>query len=301
MSELLIVGSAAYDTIITPVETREYIIGGSGAYAAYAASFFTKTRLCAAVGNDWGPERTKIFTDQGIDVSDLEIHSDEKTFFWKGEYYVATNIRTTLETQLNVLGKFWPNLTAEARKIPYLYLANNPPSTQMEVIRQCENLKFVVADTMNFYIQSQQKELLELMTMIDGLVLNDEESEMLTGKKDIFAAGEQLLQMGPKFVIIKKGAHGSLFFAPETLFVLPAYPTRNLVEPTGAGDSFAGAMMAYLASQDATDTETIKKAMAYGTVTASFVVEDFSFDALRRCSRQEIETRMENFRKMLQF
>lgn len=300
MSELLVVGSTAYDTIITPAERREYIIGGSAAFGAYAASFFTKTRLCGAVGSDWGPERTQIFTDRGIGVDDLKIHADEKTFFWEGEYFLETNTRRTLQTQLNVLTKFSPDLCDASRASSFVFLANISPVLQMQALRQCENVKLAVADTMNFYITNERDALLELMTMVDGLVLNDEEAEMLTEKKDLFSAGDQLLSMGPKFVIIKKGSHGCVFFAKDEIFSLPAFPTRDVIEPTGAGDCFAGAMMGYLASRDATDYAAIKKAVAYGTVTASFVVEDFSFDALRRIERAEIDARFEAYRSMLE-
>ena len=301
MKDLLIIGSTAFDTIITPTQRRDYIIGGSASHAAYGAAFFTKTRLCGIVGSDWTPEHTKLFTDRGIAVDDLEIRPDGKTFFWMGEYSQDMNIRTTLETQVNVLGEFSPNLTPASRRSPYLFLANGSPVTQMQAIDQCTELKFVVADTMNFYIASQRAELLELLKKIDGLVLNDEESEMLTGKKDIFAAAEQLCGMGPRFVIIKKGAHGSLYFSPTALFTLPAYPTRKLAEPTGAGDCFAGAMMGYIAGKDATDIQTIKTAIAYGTVAASFTVEDFSFDALKRCTREDIDARFREFQEMLRF
>ena len=212
------------------------------------------------------------------------------------------NQRDTLEFQANVLTEFQPNLTPSARACPYLFLANNPPAVQMEIIRQCTQPKLILADTMDFYINSVREDLLELMKKVDGLVLNDGEARLLTGKFDLFDAGDAIRALGPKFVIIKKGSHGAIFMGEnDEVCVFPAYPTRKVVDPTGAGDCFAGAFMGCLAAQDKMDLQAFKEALVYATVTASFIIEDFGFDALKRSSRAGIDARFEQMREMLRF
>ncbi|MDO4583573.1 MAG: PfkB family carbohydrate kinase [Planctomycetia bacterium] len=302
MADLLIVGSFALDTIHTPTTSRERILGGTGSHASYGASFFTKVFASGVVGEDWRSDDTKMLAAHNIDVENLEVRPGTKTCFWEAKYSEDMNYRDTLDIQLNVLADYHPVLTEAAKKCPYIFLANNPPTAQMEVIAQCEEPKLIVADTMNFYIDNMKESLLELLPQVDGLILNDSEAQMLSGKRDLFDAGDFIRQLGPRFVIIKKGEHGSLFMGEDgELCVLPAYPSRQVVEPTGAGDCFAGSFMGYIASRDVADYKTIRDALLYGTVTASFTIEDFSFDALRRASREEIDARFRQMKEMLQF
>lgn len=302
MADLLIVGSFALDTIHTPTAFRERILGGTGSHASYGASFFTKVFASGVVGEDWRSEDTKMLAEHNIDVQNLEVRPGTKTCFWEARYSDDMNHRDTLDIQLNVLADYHPVLTEAAKKCPYIFLANNPPTAQMEVIAQCEEPKLIVADTMNFYIDNMKESLLELLPQVDGLILNDSEARMLSEKQDLFDAGDFIRQLGPRFVIIKKGEYGCLFMGEDgEVCVLPAYPSRQVVEPTGAGDCFAGALMGYLASQDCASYQTIRDALLYGTVTASFTIEDFSFDALRRASREDIDARFRQMKDMLQF
>ena len=301
MADLLIAGSFAFDTINTQTARRERILGGTGTHASYGASFFTKVFASGIVGNDWLPEYSQAFINHGIDVQNLEVKQDKKTSFWEAIYSKDMNQRDTLEFQANVLADYAPNLTADARACPYLLLANNPPAVQMEIIRQCTAPKFIMADTMDFYINSVKDELLELLKQIHAMILNDGEARLLSGKYDLFDAGDAIRAMGPELVIIKKGEHGSIFMMGDDVCVFPAYPTRKVVDPTGAGDCFVGALMGFLASQEKLDFQILKEAMMYATVTASFTIEDFSFDALTNSTRADIDARYEHMRQMLRF
>lgn len=298
---LVVVGSVALDSVVTPKETREDVLGGSAVYFSYAASYFTPVRLVAVVGDDWPPEHTGLLESRDIDTSGLEIKPGAKTFRWRGRYFDNMNQRETLDVQLNVLEDFQPELSEECRRAPFVFLANGSPSIQLKVLEQCSGANLVVADTMDLYINSERELLDELLTKIDGLVLNDSEATLLTGQQDLVTAGHRVREMGPRFVVIKKGEHGAMFFSEHELYVLPAFPTDRVVDPTGAGDSFAGGMMGYLAEQGNFQPETLKKAMAYGTLVASFTVEDFSLDRLKKIDRDDLEQRMEEYRRMLSF
>ncbi len=298
---LVVVGSVALDSVVTPRETREDVLGGSAVYFSYAASYFTPVRLVAVVGEDWPPEHTGLLESRDIDTSGLQIKPGAKTFRWRGRYFDNMNQRETLDVQLNVLEDFQPELSEECRRAPFVFLANGSPSTQLKVLEQCSGANLVVADTMDLYINSERELLDELLTKIDGLVLNDSEATLLTGQQDLVTAGHRVREMGPRFVVIKKGEHGAMFFSEHELYVLPAFPTDRVVDPTGAGDSFAGGMMGYLAEQGNFQPETLKKAMAYGTLVASFTVEDFSLDRLKKIDRDDLEQRMEEYRRMLSF
>ncbi|MDO4571536.1 MAG: PfkB family carbohydrate kinase [Planctomycetia bacterium] len=303
MADLLIVGSFAYDTINTPTARRERILGGTGSHATYGASFFTKVYASGIVGAlDWRPEDSEILSAHNIDLENLQIEPNAKTSFWEAQYSQDMNHRETLEFQANCLADLRLNLSDSARQCPYIFLANNPPTVQMEAIAQCVEPKLIVADTMDYYINGYNDDLLKMLRQVDGLILNDSEAQLLTKKQDLFEAGDIIRQMGPRFVVIKKGAHGCIFMGEDDhLCVLPAYPSRQVVEPTGAGDCFAGAFVGYLASKDCANLETIKEALVYATVAASFTIEDFSFDALRRSSREDLDARYQFMKRMLTF
>jgi len=298
---LLVVGSVALDSIETPTETRENVLGGSAVYFSYAASYFTSVRLVGVVGDDWPEAHTELLRSRDIDTAGLKALPGTKTFRWRGKYFDDMNTRETLDVQLNAMGRFDPVLPDEFRRSKFLFLANGSTDLQLKVLDQCPGASLRVADTMDLWIRSQPEQLSELLRRIDGLVLNDSEARLLTGDDNLVRAGHKVRERGPKFVVIKKGEHGAMFFSRHETYVLPAYPTARVVDPTGAGDSFAGGMMGYLAEQDNFDPRTLKEAMAYGILVASFTVEDFSLDRLRKIERADLEHRMEEYRRMLSF
>jgi len=299
---LLVVGSIAYDTIETPVAKRENVLGGSAPFFAYAAGFFCPVQMVGVVGADWLPEYTEMFQKQGVDTSGIEIVPDGKTFRWSGKYHENMNDRDTLDTQLNVLGTFQPKLPENFRRTQCVFLANGAPSTGLIALDQIQGADLVVADTMNLWINIARPDLDTLMKRVDGLIINDSEAKMLTGEMNTITAAHKVLAMGPKFVIVKKGEHGAIFVSEYEMYIVPAYPVENVVDPTGAGDSFAGGLMGYIASQQGhLDGETIKNAMVCGTVVASFGIEGFSFDRFKEISREDIDGRCEAFRTMASF
>lgn len=298
---LLVVGSVAFDSVETPTASRDNILGGSAVYFSYAASFFTPVQLVGVVGEDWPSEHTQLLRQRGIDTSGLEVISGAKTFRWRGKYLPNMNDRETLEVHLNVFGDFNPKLSEEFRRSPYVFLANGSPTVQRRVLDQVTGPKLVVADTMDLWIREQHDELLDLLKRVDGLVMNDSEAKLLTDEENLVRAGHRICELGPKFVVIKKGEHGAMFFADHETYVLPAFPTSDVVDPTGAGDSFAGGMMGYLAQRDDFSPQTLKEALAYGILVASFNVEDFSLDRMLKIDRPDIEHRMRAYRRMLSF
>lgn len=298
---LLVVGSVALDGIETPQDTRNDVLGGSAVHFSYAASFFSSVKLVGVVGDDWPDEHTQMLQGRGIDTSGLQIIAGGKTFRWRGRYATNMNDRETLEVHLNVFEKFDPVLPESYKRAEYLFLANGSPIVQMKVLDQVTGPKLAVADTMDLWIEIQHDELMQLFQRIDGLVLNDAEARLLTGDENLVRAGHKVRAMGPKFVVIKKGEHGAMFFSEHETYVMPAYPTEDVVDPTGAGDSFGGGMLGYLAEQGNFEPNTLKEAMAYGVVTASFNVEDFSLDRMRNITRADIDERLETYRKMLMF
>ncbi len=298
---LVVVGSVALDTVETPHETREDLLGGSAAYFSYVASYFTPVRLVSVVGDDWPPQYTELFQSRNIDTSGLQVIAGAKTFRWRGRYHRNMNHRDTIEVHLNVMDQFDPVLPEEYRQCKFLFLANDPPQLQRKVLEQCPGAKLTVADTMDLWINNEREALLELLKRIDGLVLNDSEARLLTGEENLIHAGHRVRELGPRFVIVKKGEHGAMFISQHETYVLPAYPTADVVDPTGAGDSFAGGMMGYLAEQDNFEPKTLKTAMAYGTLAASFTVEGFSLDRLQQIDREDLEHRMQQYRRMLSF
>lgn len=298
---LLVVGSVAIDNIETPTARRNNLLGGSASHFSCAARFFTPVRLVSVVGGDWPQEHTEFLKSRGIDVSGLQVVPSGKSFRWTGRYEPNMNDRETLEVELDVFGKFEPVLPESFREARYVFLGNAAPSTQMKVIDQVPGCRLAVADTMDLWIKTTHKDLMQMLGRIDGLVLNDSEAKLLTGSENLVLAGHMVRKLGPKFVVIKKGEHGAMFFGEHETYVLPAYPTEKLVDPTGAGDSFAGGMMGYLAEQDNFDPETLKTAMAYGILVASFSVEGFGLERIQEITREDIEERMSDYRKMLNF
>jgi len=298
---LLVVGSVALDSVETPYGERDDVLGGSAVYFSYAASYFSTVRLVGVVGEDWPDEHTRLLTDRKIDTSGLQIIPGGKTFRWRGKYEPNMNDRETLEVHLNVFNDFDPVLPEDYKKCQFLFLANGSPIVQMRVLDQLPNATLTVADTMDLWINIQHDELLELMKRVDGLVLNDAEARLLTDDDNLVRAGHKVREMGPKFVVIKKGEHGAIFFSEHETYVMPAFPTPDVVDPTGAGDSFAGGMMGYLAEQGNFEPRTLKRAMAYGSIVASFNVEDFSLEQMKNVERADLDRRMEQYERMLSF
>lgn len=298
---LLVVGSVALDSVETPTETRENVLGGSAVFFSVAASYFTPVKLVSVVGEDWPAENTRLLRQRNIDTSGLEVVRGAKTFRWRGRYLPNMNDRETLDVRLNIFERFDPVLPDEYRRTKFVFLANGAPRIQLKVLDQVQGDRLAVADTMDLWIRNAHQELKELLQRVDGLVLNDSEARLLSGHENLVKAGQAVRQMGPKFVVIKKGEHGAMFFSKHETYVLPAYPTEHVVDPTGAGDSFAGGMMGYLAEQGTFDASSLKKAMAYGILVASYTVEAFSLDRLREIGRDQIESRMAQYTRMLRF
>ena len=298
---LLVVGSIALDSVETPTAKRDNVLGGSAVFFSYAASYFTQVSLVGVVGEDWPSEHTRLLESRRINTAGLQTVRGAKTFRWRGKYQPNMNDRETLEIHLNVFADFNPVLPDVYRDCQFLFLANGSPKLQLKVLDQLPDVQLKVADTMDLWINIERDALLELLKRLDGLVLNDSEARLLTDDENLVRAGHKVRAMGPKFVVIKKGEHGAMFFGENETYVMPAYPTPDVVDPTGAGDSFAGGMMGYLSQRGQFDPRTMKEALAYGTVVASFNVEDFSLDRMKRIERPDLDRRFEEYRKMLSF
>jgi sugar/nucleoside kinase (ribokinase family) len=287
---LLVVGTIAFDSVETPYDRRDVTLGGSATHFAHAAAHFGPVRLVGIVGEDFPDEHLAGFRKRNIDCAGVEV-SKGKTFAWGGRYEADWNTRHTLFTDLNVLERFEPKVPDAHRDTEYVFLANGTPSVQLQALSQMTAPKLVVADTMNLWIDIARGDLFEVLGRVDGIVLNDEEARMLTDERNLIRAARKVLELGPKFVILKKGEHGAFLVGQGVHFALPAYPVDDVVDPTGAGDSFAGGFMGYLASVKNTQPHTLRRAMLYGTVTASFCVEGFSIESLAARTRSDIETR----------
>jgi sugar/nucleoside kinase (ribokinase family) len=298
---LLVVGSIAFDSIETPSGSVDDILGGSASHFSVAASFFTKPRLVGVVGEDFPDEHRRLFAAHGIDAAGLTT-AQGQTFRWKGRYHVDMNTRDTLEVHLNVFGAFDPVLPSNFRDSTHVFLANGSPTLQARVLDQARQPKAVFADTMDLWIDTQRAALLALLPRLDGLMLNDSEARQLTGEANLVRAGQAVRRLGPKFVILKKGEHGAMLFSEEGTFVAPAYPSSNVIDPTGAGDAFAGGVLGCLTASSAPLTQAgLRRAMAYGTVLGSLSVEGYGLDRLKRTDRREIDGRLEQYRTMLSF
>ncbi len=296
---LLVVGSVAYDTIKTPHGEVRDALGGSAVYFSLAARHFLPVRLVGVVGDDFARRDHAYLADRDVDLAGLEVISGGRTFRWEGEYSPDMNDRETLSVELNVFEDFAPKIPAEFRDSRYVFLANGSPVTQLSVLDQIERPAFVMADTMDLWIQTQQRDLRQLLERVDGLLLNDSEAHLLTDKPNILEAGRAILAMGPRRVVVKKGEHGAILFADDQIVPLPAYPVLGVRDPTGAGDSFAGALMGHLARSDDVAEDSFKRSLAHGTVVASVTVEDFGIHRLGTVEPNEIGERYEQFRRFL--
>lgn len=298
---LIVTGSLGIDTVETPTGKNDDAIGGSSIYFGGAASYFGPVRLVGAVGEDFPDAFMDDFAHFGIDTEGLERRAGSKTFRWHGKYHEDMNLRDTVAIELNVLIEDLPPVPESYRDSGYVFLAVTAPVNQLKLLDAFPERKLVVADTIDLYINTARQELDEVMRRVDGLIVNDEEAKMLTGKKDAVASADALLAMGPKFVVVKKGEHGAVMTHDAGTVALPAMPSRRVVDPTGAGDSFAGGFMGYLAAQHAepNDFEALKKAMAFGTIVASYTIEDFSIARLKEIGRDEIDARLAEFTGML--
>ena len=294
---LLVVGSTAFDTIETPHGKAERCLGGSSTYFGLAARLFTPVRLVSVIGEDFPDEHRQLLADRDVCLDGLE-RKPGKTFAWHGRYSADMNDRETIDVQLNTFGDFEPKVPEHYRDTPFVFLANGAPATQMSVVEQMQGPRFVVADTMDLWMDIAKDGLLELLKRIDGLILNDSEVKQLTGESNLITAGKATLALGPKLVIVKKGEHGCFVFSEDFRYALPAYPTEDVVDPTGAGDSFAGGFMGYLALCGEVSRANMQRAVAYGTVTASLNVEGFGVD---RLANTELATVEQRFNELMQF
>ena len=298
---LLVVGSVAIDSVETPYGAAPEALGGSAVYFSYAASFFHPVRLVGVVGEDFPDEFLEIIQSRDIDLAGLE-RAKGKTFRWSGRYVGDMNAAETLATELNVFGAFEPKIPDSFRDSEFVFLANGGPDTQRAALEQMHSPKFVVADTMNLWIEQTRDALLDLLREVHGLVLNDGEARQLTHEANLIVAGHRLIDTaGLEFVIIKKGEHGCLLFSKDSIFVLPAFPCENVKDPTGAGDSFAGGLMGHLAATGDPSEANVRMGIAYGTVLASFNVEDFSLRRFQQITRADIDARLETLRDIVRF
>ncbi len=299
---VLVVGTVTLDTVETPQKRVEDVLGGSGTYAAVAASFFGNlVRLIGVVGADFPQTYTDFLQTQGICLEGLKRVAGGKTFRWGGRYAEDFNVRDTLFTELNVIADFHPTLPDTYKETPYLFLANDPPQLQLSIIEQVSKPKLIVCDTMDFWIHEEREALEKTIERVDILILNDSEAKLLTGESNLLNAARAILRKGPQRVIIKKGEHGAISITKSSFFSAPAYPLTQVTDPTGAGDSFAGGFMGYLASVGDVSEGSIRKAMMYGTVVASFNIEDFSINRQKSVQFDEIEERYRELEDAVRF
>ena len=296
---LAVVGSVALDTVETPWGKNENGLGGAAVYFSLAAANFTQVHLVGVVGEDFPQEHVDLLASKGIDLSGLE-KAAGKTFRWAGRYHKNVNQRDTLDTQLNVFEHFHPKLPESARGAKYLFLGNIHPGLQLEVLEQT-SATFVALDTMNLWINTTLDELKAVLRRVDALIINDSEVHDLTGESNVVAGADGIRALGPKIVVVKKGEHGCLLFEGGRVFAVPAIPLRNVTDPTGAGDTFAGGFMGHIARQDSTNALTLREAVVYGTIAASYTCEAFGPNRLAEIGSFEIATRMETFRELIRF
>jgi sugar/nucleoside kinase (ribokinase family) len=297
---VLIVGSTALDSIKTPRAENPRLLGGSASHAAVAASFFGPVKLVGVVGEDFPPAYVELYKRHRIDLEGLQMLPG-KTFHWSGEYELNMNNRRTLLTELGVFETFTPTLPKAHQSAPFVLLANIAPALQIHVLDQMRRPKFVVADTMDLWLNIALPDLLKLIKRLDAFVLNDSEAHQLTSEDNVFAALRKIHKLGPKYVIIKKGSHGSILSGPGGFFICPAYPLHSVVDPTGAGDSFVGGMMGYLATARGSIAGNIRRAMIYGSVVASFCCEGFGLQRTTKTTRAQIDKRVRELEKLTRF
>jgi len=298
---VLIVGSMALDSVRTPAGEVQDALGGAADYASIAASFFAPVQLVGVVGDDFPQEHLDFLASRGIDLGGVQIIPSGKTFRWAGYYDFDLNVAHTLDTQLNVFADFAPSLPPAFKDAPYVFLANIDPDLQLQVVKQVQKPKLTVCDTMNFWIEGKPDALRALLGHVDIAFMNDAEARQLTGQMSVVKAAKALQKLGPKTVIIKKGEHGALLFHGEEHFAAPSYPLEDIADPTGAGDSFAGGFIGYVASQDDISMATLRKAVVYGSVMASYNVEDFSLNRMRTLTPEDIAARYRAFQEIAHF
>ena len=299
---LLTVGTVAFDDIQTPYGHAEKVIGGACTYISWAASYFTNDiRLTSIVGADFPQDEIKQLESRGVSMEGLKIIQDGKTFFWAGKYHENMNQRDTLQTDLNVLDDFDPELPDSYTDSQYVMLGNLTPDIQIRVTEQLKAPKLIVLDTMNFWMDIAMDRLKVAISKVDVLTINDEEARQLSGEYSLVKAAEKIFTMGPKYLIIKKGEHGAMLMSPEKTFYCPALPLAEVKDPTGAGDTFAGGFMGYIAKTDDTSFEGMKNAVVYGSAMASFCVEEFSLGKMKGLSKDDIEARVQKFVELTSF
>ena len=298
MADLAVVGSVALDSVTTPFGKVREVLGGSATYFSYAASFFTTVRLVATVGDDFPAEHLRLLKERGIDMTGLQT-SRGRTFRWVGEYGFDLNEARTIDTQLNVFADFRPMLPSSLKKTPFLFLANIAPELQLDVLRQMERPQLTALDTMNFWIQGRREALLRVLPEVDVLLVNDGEARQLVKEPNLIKAAREILTLGPRTVVVKRGEYGAVMVSNGQFFFVPAYPLESVFDPTGAGDAFAGGFMGYIAAQGVVDQATVRRAIVYGSVMASFTVEDFSLNRLARLSTAEVERRYAGFQELV--
>jgi len=297
---IIVLGTVALDTIKTPHGKRREILGGSAVHFAMSARLFTKVNLVAIIGEDFPQKYIDFLRNRGIVLSSL-IKEKGKTFRWEGEYRGDLNVALTKNTEMGVLSAFRPNIADRQRHIKYIFLANVDPDIQLDMLKNMHSPKFVGLDSMNFWIKTKRRSLLNLIKKVDIFVVNDDEARSLTGEYNLIRAAQQLVSLGPRMVMIKKGEHGVVFKSARFLFCLPAFPTERVVDPTGAGDTFAGGFMGYLARVGKINRETIGKAVSHATVMASFNVEGFGLERTQDLTLQEVNRRLKEFRQLIHF
>jgi sugar/nucleoside kinase (ribokinase family) len=300
VADLAVVGSVALDTVTTPFGKVREVLGGSATYFSYAASFFTTVRLVATVGDDFPEEHLRLLKARGVDVTGLQT-SRGRTFRWVGEYGFDLNEARTIDTQLNVFADFKPVLPSSLKKTPYLFLANIAPELQLDVLRQMARPQLTALDTMNFWIQGRREALLRVLAEVDVLLVNDGEARQLVKEPNLIKAAREILKLGPRTVVVKRGEYGAVMVSNGQFFFVPAYPLESVFDPTGAGDAFAGGFMGYIAAQGVVDQATVRRAIVYGSVMASFTVEDFSLNRLARLTTAEVERRYAGFQELVRF
>ncbi|MGD0782939.1 MAG: PfkB family carbohydrate kinase [Candidatus Aminicenantales bacterium] len=298
---LVIVGSLAFDTIETPWDRKEKIIGGSCTYCSLAASYFTRPGVVAVVGEDFPADVIAFLKKRHVDLKGLKIVPGGKTFHWQGRYGHDPNQRETVRTDLNVFQNFRPDIPPSYRKADILFLANIDPDLQDSVLRQVEKPRLTAVDTIGLWIQSKREALLRILRRVDIYFGNDEEIRMLTGERNLVKAGRMILAMGPRLVVVKKGEHGALLFGPDLLFGLPALPTETVTDPTGAGDSFAGGFLGYLDQAGSFSKRNIRRAAVYGSVMASFTIEDFGIARYKTLKSADVAARYREFKALVSF
>jgi sugar/nucleoside kinase (ribokinase family) len=297
---VLVVGSVALDSVETPFGKVDDALGGAAVHFATAASLLTPVQLVGVVGNDYPVDQLKPLVARGVDLAGLE-HADGESFRWRARYRHDLNSAETLETRLGVFSHFRPRIPEQFRRAPFVFLANIDPRLQLDVLSQVESPRLVACDTMNFWIESRRPDLLNLLERVDMITLNDAEARQLTEKANLVHAARWILSHGPKYVIIKKGEHGAFMFTKDTVFFAPAYPLEQVFDPTGAGDSFAGGFIGYLAASGDLSEASMRRAVVYGSAMGSFAVEEFSNSRLMKLTRAELDNRVEEFRHLVAF